>query len=249
MKILIVDDEPLARERLRDLLEESALDMQLMEAENGLACLQILKKQSFDIILLDIRMPGMGGLETAQHISQLSPPPAIIFTTAYQDHAIDAFEANAIDYLLKPIRKERLAVSLQRASFINRVNLAELKENIGEKNTARAYLSANAHGNIELIPVAEIRFLKADSKYVTVVWPGHESLIDDPLKSLEEEFKGRFLRVHRNALVALAHIDSLQKDSQGKVCIRLKDVDELIEVSRRHLHDVKQTIKNISLKN
>ena len=249
MKILIVDDEPLARERLRDLLEESDLEMELMEAENGLACLQMIKKHAVDIVLLDIRMPGMDGLETAQHLGHLSPPPAIIFTTAYQDHAIDAFEANAIDYLLKPIRKERLQISLQRASFINRANLAELKENIGEEKTARSYLSASSHGNIALIPVAEIRFLKADSKYVTVVWPGHETLIDDPLKSLEEEFKGRFLRVHRNALVALAHIDSLQKDSQGKVSIRLKDVDEQVEVSRRHLHEVKQKIKNIDLNN
>ena len=245
MKILIVDDEQLARERLHDLLQDATQDLELRQAENGLACLDIARNEHIDIVLLDIRMPGMDGLETAYHLARLEPPPAIIFTTAYQDHAIDAFNANAVDYLLKPIRRERLLESLQRASFINRAHLAEISESIEGQKGSRNYLSAINQGNIELVPVAEIRYLKADHKYVTVGWPGHETLIDDPLKSIEAEFSKRFLRAHRNALVAFAHIDTLEKDNAGKVRVKLHGVDERIDISRRHLHDVKQAIKKM----
>ena len=246
MKILIVDDEQLARARLLDLLADAALQASVLEAENGLACLQIAKKDIIDIILLDIRMPGMDGLECAHHLSRLLPPPAIIFTTAYQDHAIDAFSANAVDYLLKPIRKERLLDALQRASFINRARLAEINNAIDGEKPARRYLSANTQGNIELVPVAEIRYLKAEQKYVTVGWPGHETLIDDPLKTIEAEFGDQFLRVHRNALVALAHIDTLEKESDGKVRVKFRGVDEKIEISRRHILEVKKAIKKLA---
>jgi two-component system response regulator AlgR len=247
MKILIVDDEQLARERLKDLLEEATRDYEILEAENGIACLRIARKESVDIILLDIRMPDMDGLETAFHLASLEPPPAIIFTTAYQDHAIDAFNANAVDYLLKPIPNDRLQESIKRAKFVNRAHLAELNKSSEGQLRPRSYLSANNQGNIELVPVTEIRYLKADRKYVTIGWPGHETLIDDPLKSIEFEFSGRFLRVHRNALVAMAYIDTMEKDKEGKFSIRLQGVDEKIDVSRRHLHGVKQAIKNLRL--
>ncbi|MFT5134046.1 MAG: two-component system response regulator AlgR [Gammaproteobacteria bacterium] len=249
MKILIVDDEQLARERLSDLLGDIAANYEHFEAENGIVCLQIAKKENVDVVLLDIRMPGMDGLETAYHLASMEPPPAIIFTTAYQDHAIDAFNANAVDYLLKPIRKERLQESLQRASFVNRARLSELGGSMDGQKSSRNYLSATNLGSIELIPVTEIRYLKADRKYVTVGWPGHETLIDDPLKSIESEFSGRFLRVHRNALVALVHIETLEKDNEGKFSIRLNGVDEKIDISRRHLHDVRKAIKNLRLTN
>ena len=242
MKILIVDDEELARERLRGLLSETDAAYEISEAENGLACIEAAQQQDFNIILLDIRMPGMDGLETASHLGHLEPQPAIIFTTAYQDHAIEAFNANAVDYLLKPIRRERLEESLQRASFINRAHLAELNTS---EDKARQYLSASRQGNIELIPVEEIRYLKADQKYVSVGWRGQESLIDEALKSIEAEFGDVFLRVHRNALVALEHIEKLEKDEAGTVQVKLRDVDEKIDVSRRHLQQVKKAIKDL----
>jgi two-component system response regulator AlgR len=138
---------------------------------------------------------------------------------------------------------------MERASFINRARLSALRENDSDQKNSRRYLSANNQGNIELVPVTEIRYLKADHKYVTVGWPGHETLIDDPLKSIETEFGDRFLRVHRNALVALAHIEALEKDSEGKMHLRLHDIDERIDVSRRHLHDVRQAIKALGLSN
>ena len=247
MKILIVDDEKLARERLRDLIGDIEKEVELLEAENGVECLAITNRESIDIVLLDIRMPGMDGLETAYHLAALQPPPAIIFTTAYQDHAIDAFNANAVDYLLKPIRGTRLEEAMQRASFMNRARLSAITENPNVKKGSRSYLSANNQGNIELIPVKEIRYLKADQKYVTAGWPGHELLIDDPLKSLETEFSDLFLRVHRNALVALSHIEALEKDNGVKFHLRLHGVDERIDVSRRHLHEVRQAVKKLGL--
>ena len=242
MKILIVDDEELARERLRGLLSETDGAYEISEAENGLACIEAAQKQDFNVILLDIRMPGMDGLETALHLGHLERQPAIIFTTAYQDHAIEAFNANAVDYLLKPIRRERLEQSLQRASFINRAHLAELSAN---EDKSRRYLSASRQGNIELIPIAEIRYLKAEQKYVTVGWRGQESLVDDALKSIEAEFSDVFLRVHRNALVALEFIEGLEKDEDGSVKLKLRDVEEKIDVSRRHLQQVKKAIKEL----
>ena len=247
MKIVIVDDEQLARQRLSDLITDSGKEVELFEAENGINCLQIVNQESIDVVLLDIRMPGMDGLETAYHLAALQPAPAIIFTTAYEDHAIEAFNTNAVDYLLKPIRAERLQEALQRASFINQARMALLMETLDEHASQRTYLSAVNQGSIELIPVEKIRYLKADQKYVTVSWPGHESLIDDALKSLESEFGERFLRVHRNALVALNHIKALEKDNEGKIHLRLDDVEEKIDVSRRHLHDVRQAIKKLGL--
>jgi two-component system, LytTR family, response regulator AlgR len=249
MKILIVDDEKLARERLRDLIGDIEGEVEFLEADNGVDCLALANKESIDIILLDIRMPGMDGLETAYHLAALQPPPAIIFTTAYQDHAIDAFNANAVDYLLKPIRGIRLQEAMERASFINRARLSAIDENSDNIKGARSYLSANNQGNIELIPIKEIRYLKADQKYVTACWPGHEVLIDDPLKSLETEFGDHFIRVHRNALVGLSHIEALEKDNEGKFHLRLHKVDERIDVSRRHLHDVRQAVKKLGLSN
>lgn len=246
MKVLIVDDEKLARERLRGLLEESQEDLQISLAENGLACIDLARQHEFDVALLDIRMPGMDGLETADHLSKLATPPAIVFTTAFDDRAIDAFNANAVDYLLKPIRRERLLDALKKAGLLQKARLLELRNTLSEREKARTHLSASNKGKIELIPIDEIRYLRADSKYVAVGWQGHETLIDEALKSLETEFHDRFVRVHRNALVAKTFIDSLERDSSGKVQLHMRGVEVTIDVSRRHLNAVKKVIKQIA---
>jgi two-component system response regulator AlgR len=243
MKILIVDDEALARERLCELIQELNPDISISQAENGLQALESIKTEQPDIVLLDIRMPVMDGLEAAQHIAGLASPPTMIFTTAYQEHALDAFEANAVDYLLKPIRKQRLQTALQRANVLNRARLSELRF---AETAARTHLSAIVHGNIELVPVEEVRFLKAEHKYVTAAWPGGELLIDESLKSLEMEFPVQFLRIHRNALIAKNHIEGLEKDANGIHYVRLRGIQTTLAVSRRHIREIKKAVKQLA---
>ena len=243
MKILIVDDETLARERLSELIQELNPDISISQAENGLQALESIKTEQPDIVLLDIRMPVMGGLEAAQHIAGLASPPSIIFTTAYQEHALDAFEANAVDYLLKPIRKQRLQTALQRANVLNRAHLSELR---AAETAARTHLSAIVHGNIQLVPVEEVRSLKAEHKYVIAAWPGGELLIDESLKSLETEFPMQFLRIHRNALIAKNHIEALEKDDNGGYYVRLRGIQNMLAVSRRHIREIKKAVKRLA---
>ncbi len=242
MKILIVDDEALARERLHDLVIELFPDTITIEAINGIDALEKISEHTPEIILLDIRMPGMDGLELANHLLKLESPPAIVFTTAYQDHTLSAFDANAVDYLLKPIRKERLKIAIQRAATVSQSKLALLDKG-AEETSARTHLSAMVQGSIQLIAVENIYFLKADQKYVTAVWPGGEILINEPLVTLEAEFSDHFIRVHRNALVAIDHIEALKKTTEGQHVVKLADMPIELSVSRRHFSDVKRIIK------
>lgn len=244
MKILIVDDEMLARERLVSLLSELDNHFSILEAEHGVDALTLISKESPEIVLLDIRMPIMDGLEVAHHLAGLESPPAIVFTTAYQDYALEAFDAQAIDYLMKPIRKERLQQALRKARALNRINVSELRDHDGSKYS-RSHLSATVQGNLQIIPVNQIHYLKADQKYVTAVWPGGELLIDDSLKSLEKEFALQFIRVHRNALVSLRHIQGLDKDEDGNPCIKLQGIESPLPVSRRHASNVRKAIKQL----
>lgn len=242
MKILIVDDERPARLRLIDLLREIEPNHILLEADNGLSALMMVDKEQPDIILMDIRMPGMDGLEAAYHLTSFEPQPAVIFTTAYQDHAIQAFEANAVDYLLKPIRRERLLEALDRAEIINRARLEEIsKDESGIR--PRTHLISSSRNRVELIPVDEIAYMKAEQKYITVGWLGRELLIDEALKSLESEFHTSFLRIHRNALVSMHHIKGLEKSSDGGYRILLENMDGGLAVSRRHLQEVRKFVK------
>ncbi len=242
MKILIVDDEALARERLHNLVSELYPEANIIEACNGIDALDKISAQTPEIILLDIRMPDMDGLELANHLLQLTSPPAIVFTTAYQDHSLSAFDANAVDYLLKPIRKERLKLAIERATIVSRSKLVLLNK-ADKTSVARTHLSAMVQGNIRLLAIEKIYFLKADQKYVTAAWPGGELLIDEPLVALETEFKDHFVRIHRNALVAIKHIESLIKTAEGHHTIKLLDMPIELNVSRRHFGEVKKIIK------
>ncbi len=245
MKILIVDDEQLARERLKDLIHEYDKGHIILQADNGLTALQAVANEQPDVILLDIRMPVMDGLEAAYHLAALKSPPAIVFTTAYQDHAIDAFDANAIDYLLKPIRNERLQLALEKAQMMNRARITRLRE-VDPDIKPRTHLSSSSQGKIQLIPISEVRYLKAEQKYVMAGWTGREVLLNESLKTLEAEFPHRFLRIHRNALVALEHIEALDKDKDGSFHIRLHGVSERLLTSRRHLHAVRRAIRQLA---
>lgn len=242
MNILIADDEPLARARLKRLVEELEGYQVLGEASDGKEALLLSSKLNPDLILMDIRMPDMDGLEAALHFSSLENPPAIVFTTAFSEHALAAFDSNAVDYLLKPIRKDRLEQALKKARTINRAQLLELSQN-EETSHARTHISAQISGNIQLVPVEEIYYFHAEQKYVTVKHANGEVIIDESLKSLEEEFGDRFVRIHRNALVAKTYLDSLEKRNTGQWVVKLRDVDEKLEVSRRHMTLVRKQIK------
>jgi len=241
MNVLITDDETPARIRLRALVEELGHKV-VGEAAHGEQALQVSESMQPDIILLDIRMPGMDGIETAMHLMEQKNPPAVIFVTAYDQHALRAFETNAVDYLLKPIRKERLQDALQKAGRLNRVQLSKINQ---DDTNARTHICVRARNQIRLIALPDIIYFMADQKYVSVVTTDGEVLIEDSLKSLEEEFAERFIRIHRNALVARAYIRLMDKTSQGGHVLTLKDTDNQLEVSRRHVSGVRKIIKEL----
>lgn len=240
MKCLVVDDESLARERLSRMLDQLEDCEVCGEATDGRQALARVQALAPELVLMDIRMPGMDGLEAARHLLKLDNPPALVFTTAYGDHALEAFEAQAIDYLLKPIHPERLQQALDKA---RRLNIAQL-ENLDHESGVRTYLCARNRGNLELVPVEEIVYLQADQKYVTVRSASQKILVEDALKALEQEFGDRFIRIHRNALVAVRSIRALEKDSQGRGRVVLDGVEERLEVSRRLLPEIRRHIRN-----
>jgi two-component system response regulator AlgR len=244
VKVLIVDDEPPARVRLRQLLDDTGAHQVIGEAGNGREALEVAGREHPDVVLLDIRMPGMDGIETARHLNQADAPPAVVFTTAYDEYAIEAFEANAIGYVLKPVRRERLEQALAQAARLTGEALGNISEN-PQVSGARKHLCARLHDELKLIPVSDVHYFVADQKYVSVVHEHGRDLIEDSLKALENEFSNRFVRIHRGAVVALDAIDSLKKDEDGRtrVILRVDTGDDELVVSRRHLAEVKRRLK------
>lgn len=242
MNILIVDDEAPARQRLRSLLESSAGDYTVVgEAGNGEQAVAACRSQAVDLVLMDIRMPGMDGLAAALQLAGDEHPPAVIFTTAYDEHALKAFEANAVDYLLKPIRRQRLFEALQKAHALTRVQLGALRSL--SSDTTQDFLSASLRGELLRIPVDQVFFLRAEHKYVVVRHAGGEALLEDSLKSLEERYPGRFQRIHRNALVNPLRVSGLHRSLTAQAELSFTDIDDRLEVSRRHLPAVRQWLK------
>jgi two-component system, LytTR family, response regulator AlgR len=240
MRVLIVDDEKLARERLRELLNEIGGHAVIGEAMNGNEAVEKASELNPDVVLMDIRMPGMDGLEAAMHLMGMESPPKVIFTTAYDQHALHAFEVNAVDYLLKPIRKDRLAGALDKAKKLTLQQLKDINE-AQESPNARTHISVHLRGNIRLVPVKDVLYFMADSKYVTVKTPTEEHLIEDSLVNLEKEFgEQMFLRIHRNALVATDYIKGIEKSTAGNWQVALKGVEKKLDVSRRHAAAVRR---------
>jgi len=229
MKVLIADDEPLARERLRMLLSAHADVAVVAESGDGQATLDACARAQPDVVLLDIAMPGIDGLDVARHLARLDPRPAVVFCTAYDSHALSAFEAAAIDYLMKPVRGERLATALERA----RTFLAGRAGAAAPAAAGRRVLCARLRGNLRLIPLEDVFYLQADEKYVVVHHVHGEDLIEESLRSLEEEFGARFVRIHRNCLVSRQRLQELRRTAAGQVQAVLRGVAQPLEVSRR----------------
>ena len=234
LRVFIVDDEAPSRERLKELLGDIAAEVPTSvvgEARHGVEAVELIPESEAELVLLDIKMPGMGGLEVARHLGALERAPRIVFVTAHDRHAVEAFELNALDYLLKPVRAERLAAALRKASVPEHEKLAKAAE------APREYLSVPERNRIVLVPVRDILFLRAEQKYVTVRTRGREHLIEEPLIALEREFAVRFVRIHRNCLVARAAIRSFERapgeEDEAHWLVVLDGVDERLPVSRR----------------
>ncbi len=238
LRVLIVDDEQPARDRLAQLLEDEESCTVVATASNGEEAVQ--KASDADVVLLDIRMPGMSGLEAASHINQLDRPPAIIFTTAYDEYAIDAFDARAIGYVLKPVRRARLKTALEQASRLAQGVLEDMPS-----REARQHVCARHQDELRLIPVDSITSFHADQKYVNVTHDNGEDLIDESLKSLEEEFSDRFVRIHRSAIVAVDRIEKLERRDDGSIAVVLSrgSNDNELVVSRRHVASVRRRLR------
>ncbi|MBI3284198.1 MAG: response regulator [Burkholderiales bacterium] len=217
-KILIVDDEMPARQRMAMLLSDIQADsphVLIGEADSAVAALEKIADEHPDIVLLDVQMPGMTGIELAQHLSSrqaVFPMPAIIFVTAFDEFAVKAFDVHAIDYLLKPVRAGRLADALKRVgSRAGAVPAAGLPQAAASGLAKRRHFSVLERGRILLVPVAEVLFLKAEQKYLTLHTAQRDYLLEESLISLEEELGALFVRVHRNALVARAAIAGVER--------------------------------------
>ena len=248
MKVLVVDDEQPARARLQQLLDDEKDYDVVGQAANGQEAIRLTDELDPDIVLLDIRMPGLDGIETAHHLNSLDNPPAVVFTTAYDEYAIDAFDARAIGYVLKPVRRAKLVAALEQAARLASGALASAAAD-ANLATKRMDVCARSHGELKLIPIAEISCFRADQKYVTVSHQQGEDLIDESLKMLAEEFADEFVRIHRSALVAVNYIAKIEKTSGGNSRVVLRDDsqvdDKELIISRRHLAEVRRRVKGV----
>jgi two-component system response regulator AlgR len=232
LRALVVDDERPARERLMTLLRELDQVEVVGEARDAAEALRQLDQLEPELLYLDVRMPGMSGLELARHLATLDAPPAVIFTTAHDEHAMEAFEAEAVGYLLKPVRKEKLAAATERAQRLTTQQLDAVA-------APRTHLAVRARDGVRLLRVEDIICLLAEQKYTTVRHTGGEDLIEDSLRTLEDELGARFLRVHRSALVNREFIAAVERNDDGTHLIRLRGMPEPLPVSRRLAGELK----------
>jgi two-component system response regulator AlgR len=243
LRIVITDDEAPARSRLHDLLLDCSAELPLEvvgEAGNGQELLDCLEVTPCDVVLLDIRMPVLDGIEAALHMQSLPRRPAIVFTTAYDAFAVKAFELQAIDYLLKPIRQRRLSEALMRARTLAAPSTQALRQ---LQAGARKHLSVQERGKLLLVPVEQILFLRAEQKYVTIRTAQREYVLEEPLTRLEQEFGPRFVRIHRNCLIGRDHIDGFERVSEGGESgwsVIVRGLKERLPVSRRQQHVIRE---------
>jgi two-component system response regulator AlgR len=243
---MVCDDEKLARDRLVRLVSDiEGIDV-VAEAGNGREALEQAQASRPDVVLMDIRMPDMDGIEAAQHLLKSDTPPAVIFCTAYDEHALQAFKVHAVDYLLKPVSRDDLANALQRVNGLSRTKLAALEPEMHQDGSPRRrHISARTHKGIELISVDDIRYFMADQKYVTVRHGDGEVLIDETLKELEDEFPGQFVRIHRNALISLGFLEGMEMSTAGHYQVRLRGVEDRLTVSRRHVAGLRKVMARL----
>ncbi|MES2512330.1 MAG: LytTR family DNA-binding domain-containing protein [Pseudomonadota bacterium] len=242
LRVLVVDDELLARSRLRTLIGDCTQPLADVQAEaaNAVQAMTALQREAFDVVLLDIHMPGADGLTLARNIAALPQPPAVVFVTAHAEHAVQAFELEAVDYLTKPVRLERLQQALQK------VERARQAARAPQQNLPEETLIIQDRGRTERVPLSEVLYLKAELKYVTVRTATRSYILDGSLSELEERYAAQFMRIHRNALIARRAVRALEKhfdpeEGEGWA-VRINGIDEVLAVSRRQLSAVREAI-------
>ncbi|PCK09976.1 MAG: DNA-binding response regulator [Alteromonadaceae bacterium] len=259
MHILVVDDESLARQRLIRMIDEMPEHEVIGQAINGEDAVDKVERLDPDLVFMDIRMPGVDGIQAAKTVAAMNEPPALIFCTAYDEYALQAFDSQAVGYLVKPVQREQLAEALNKAQKTNKLQrlavLEQAQEHVGEvveaqapleeKRSVRTCISARSRKGLELIPLEDIFCFVAEQKYVTVKYGEREILIDDTLKDLEEEFKDAFVRIHRNTLVAIDEIQGLERLHDGHYEVRLKRSDFRPPISRRHVARIKALLRQL----
>lgn len=246
MDVLICDDEPLATERLARLVTQLGHQV-VATASHGEQAIELADEHQPDVVLLDIQMPEMDGLSCAQHLRELDPMPAIVFCTAYDEHALDAFKSQAEGYLLKPVMQQELQQVLDHLTKLTQAQLSHIKqkENMEELNIKRHQITAKTYRSVELVPVENIYYFLADQKYVTVRHKNGSVLIDETLKDLEHEFADQFIRIHRNALVSIHYLEGLEVINTGQYQVRCRELEERLAVSRRHLPTLRERIQKL----
>lgn len=246
MRILICDDEPLAVERLSRLVTQLGHQV-VATATHGQDALDLVEQYEPDVVLLDIQMPEMDGLFCAEQISHFDPMPAIVFCTAYDDHALEAFKSQAKGYLLKPISQQDLQQVLDHLTKLTQAQLSTIKqkEDMDDVKIQRHQITAKTYRGVELIPIENIYYFLADQKYVTVRHKNGSVLIDETLKELEQEFSERFIRIHRNALVSVDYLEGLELVTSGQYQVRCREVSESLSVSRRHLPQLRERMQKL----
>lgn len=244
LKALLVDDEALARARLRTLLGDCTAPAASVEAEaaNAAQAIECLQRQRFDVALIDIHMPGADGLTLARSLRTLPEPPAVVFVTAHAEHAVQAFELEALDYLTKPVRLERLQAALQK------VERLAVSRGGARPDAPQEALIIQERGRTELVPLSEVLYLKAELKYITVRTPTRTYLLEGALNELEAKYAGRLIRIHRNALVAKRAVRALERQHDAREgegwAVRLSGIDDVLLVSRRQLAALRELLAN-----
>jgi two-component system, LytTR family, response regulator AlgR len=243
LRALVVDDEALARARMRTLLGDCTQPRVVVEGEaaNAVQAMALMQRQPFDVALLDIHMPGADGLALAQSLQALAHPPAVVFVTAHVEHAVQAFELEAVDYLTKPVRLERLQVALQKAE-----RFLQASANTALASESQDTLVIQERGRTERVPLHQVVYFKAELKYITVRTTARSYILDGSLNELEEKYSAQYVRIHRNALIARRAVRALEKHFDAEEgegwAVRLHGVDELLAVSRRQLAVVRELI-------
>ncbi|MBF8778488.1 LytR/AlgR family response regulator transcription factor [Pseudomonas fulva] len=246
MNVLIVDDESQSRERLSRLLGElegyTVLEPGATSGEEALALIDSLKP---DVVLLDIAMPGLDGLQVAARLCEREAPPAVVFCMEDDETSRQVFRGSTLSHVTKPVQAQALREALRKAERPNRTQLAALTRPANESGAGpRSHISARTRKGIELIPLGQVIYFIADHKYVTLRHDGGEVLLDEPLKALEDEFDGRFVRIHRNALVALERIERLQRTPLGHFQLFLRGLEgDALTVSRRHVAGLRKIMQ------